>query len=118
MKKIYKHFILITVFVYTVCPIICKADSWSIIRNKDNKPPAISSDVSYINNYDAFYVDKNADDSNKVIYLTFDAGYENGNIEKILDTLKNYNAKGAFFVPYRTAEGSRNKLCARQGQDF
>ena len=24
----------------------------------------------------------------KVIYLTFDAGYENGNVEKILDVLK------------------------------
>ena len=42
--------------------------------------------------------DKNADEKNKVIYLTFDAGYENGNIEKILDTLKQHNAKGAFFI--------------------
>jgi len=30
--------------------------------------------------------------------LTFDAGYENGNIEKILDSLASHNAKGAFFV--------------------
>lgn len=34
----------------------------------------------------------------KVIYLTFDAGYENGNVEKILDALKDHNATGAFFV--------------------
>ena len=34
----------------------------------------------------------------KKIYLTFDAGYENGNVEKILDTLKKNDVKGAFFV--------------------
>jgi peptidoglycan-N-acetylmuramic acid deacetylase len=33
-----------------------------------------------------------------VIYLTFDAGYENGNIARILDTLKSHNAEGAFFI--------------------
>lgn len=36
--------------------------------------------------------------SEKVIYLTFDAGYENGNVEKILDILKKHNAKGCFFI--------------------
>ena len=34
----------------------------------------------------------------KVIYLTFDCGYENGCTEKILDTLKNKNVPAAFFV--------------------
>lgn len=34
----------------------------------------------------------------KVIYLTFDCGYENGCTEKILDTLKDKNVKAAFFV--------------------
>ena len=33
-----------------------------------------------------------------MIYLTFDAGYENGNIEKILDTMKKHNVNGAFFI--------------------
>ena len=33
-----------------------------------------------------------------MLYLTFDAGYENGNVEKILDALKKHNAQGAFFV--------------------
>ena len=33
-----------------------------------------------------------------MIYLTFDAGYENGNISKILDTLKEENVPAAFFV--------------------
>ena len=45
--------------------------------------------------YDAWYL---GDDSEKVLYLTFDCGYENGNTEKILDALKKHNAKGTFFV--------------------
>ena len=34
----------------------------------------------------------------KVLYLTFDAGYENGNVEKIVDILHEKNVPGAFFV--------------------
>ena len=34
----------------------------------------------------------------KIIYLTFDCGYENGCTEKILDTLKEKNVPAAFFV--------------------
>jgi len=34
----------------------------------------------------------------KVIYLTFDAGYENGNIEKILNVLKEENVAATFFI--------------------
>ena len=34
----------------------------------------------------------------KVIYLTFDCGYENGNTEGILDALKKHNAPATFFV--------------------
>ena len=45
--------------------------------------------------YNAYYV---ADTTDKVIYLTFDAGFENGNTEPILDALKKHNAKGTFFV--------------------
>jgi peptidoglycan/xylan/chitin deacetylase (PgdA/CDA1 family) len=33
-----------------------------------------------------------------VIYLTFDAGYENGNVEKNLDVLKEEGIKGSFFI--------------------
>jgi peptidoglycan-N-acetylmuramic acid deacetylase len=37
-------------------------------------------------------------DGDKVIYLTFDAGYENGNVAKILDVLKEKEVSAAFFV--------------------
>ena len=34
----------------------------------------------------------------KVLYLTFDAGYENGNVAKVVDTLQKEKVNGAFFV--------------------
>ena len=37
------------------------------------------------------------DPGEKVIYLTFDAGYENGNTAKILDALKKHGVHAAFF---------------------
>ena len=45
--------------------------------------------------YDAYYRD-NTDE--KVLYLTFDAGYENGNTETILDALKKHHVSATFFV--------------------
>ena len=45
--------------------------------------------------YDAFYAQ---DTDEKVLYLTFDAGYENGNTEPILDALKKHNVSATFFV--------------------
>ena len=45
--------------------------------------------------YDTYYIGSKEE---KVIYLTFDCGYENGNTEAILDALKKHNAPGTFFV--------------------
>ena len=45
--------------------------------------------------YDAYYAE---DTEEKVLYLTFDAGYENGNTAPILDALKKHNVHATFFV--------------------
>ena len=37
-------------------------------------------------------------EGDKTVYLTFDAGYSNENVESILDTLKENNIKAAFFI--------------------
>ncbi|MBE6572817.1 MAG: delta-lactam-biosynthetic de-N-acetylase [Ruminococcaceae bacterium] len=71
--------------------------SWYCMR-KGNEQPILEPQMSFIEKYDGFYLDKRADEKNKVIYLTFDAGYENGNVAKILDTLEKHNAPGAFFI--------------------
>ena len=77
-----------------------KAYSWYCNRNKEHRQPTLDSEMSFIEDYGGYYVDKRYSDNSekKVIYLTFDAGYENGNIERILDVLKEENVKAAFFV--------------------
>ncbi len=70
--------------------------SWYIVRNSDHN--VSDCDHSFqIEQYDAYYADLDAGDD-KVIYLTFDCGYENGYMEQILDILKEYDAKACFFV--------------------
>ena len=74
-----------------------KKVGWGLNLNKEHKTP--SGSLPYagfsLKNSDAYYV---GDTSEKVIYLTFDCGYENGNTESILNTLKKYDIKAIFFV--------------------
>ena len=70
------------------------AQSWYCKRQKDHIRPPLGSDIAYIEDCGGVYL--GADE--KVIYLTFDAGYENGNVERILDTLKKHEVEGAFFI--------------------
>lgn len=75
-------------------------DYWYVKRNAEHKQPKCDPNLAYIENYGGVYVDKNHGDGDaeKVIYLTFDAGYENGNVKKILDTLKDEDVRGSFFI--------------------
>ena len=57
--------------------------------------PVGNATPSELAKYQAAYADETDE---KVIYLTFDAGYENGNLPAILDALKNHQAVGTFFV--------------------
>jgi peptidoglycan-N-acetylmuramic acid deacetylase len=70
------------------------AQSWYCKRQKDHIRPEIESGMAYIKDLDGVYLGKDE----KVIYLTFDAGYENGNVARILDTLKKHDVEGAFFI--------------------
>lgn len=69
--------------------------NWYFNPRNDGKQPDPIKEASFFNKYNAHYVGK---PNEKVLYLTFDAGYESGNTEKILDTLKKHNAPAAFFV--------------------
>lgn len=75
-------------------------NSWYCKRMKDHLRPPLDSPMAYIKELGGYYIDeKVTDDSNdKVVYLTFDAGYENGNVSRVLDTLKEQEVPGAFFV--------------------
>lgn len=76
------------------------AKSWYCVRNKDHRQPLVGPDLSFAESFGAYYIDHKHGDgaSKKVVYLTFDAGYENGNVEKILDVMKEKQVTGAFFV--------------------
>lgn len=72
------------------------AQSWYCKRKKNHIRPTIEPQMSFVTENGGVFLGK--DPEEKVIYLTFDAGYENGNVERILDVLKKHNAPGAFFV--------------------
>ena len=69
--------------------------SWGLSFRETGEPPIGNTDAASLRRYDAVYL---GDTEEKVLYLTFDAGYENGCTAQILDTLKAHNAKAAFFV--------------------
>lgn len=103
MKSRYKMItILMAVLIIMVLPISAKGDvmNWYCKRNKEHKQPIIDQNIRFVEKYDGYYLDHKHDDNcnEKVIYLTFDAGYQNGNIAKILDTLKNEEVSGSFFI--------------------
>ena len=69
--------------------------SWGLSFREEGKPPAANASAAALRQYDAAYI---GDTDENVIYLTFDAGYENGCTAQILDALKAHNAPAAFFV--------------------
>lgn len=68
---------------------------WGLSFQEEGKTPVGNAGGEYLLQYDAYYA---GDAGQKTIYLTFDAGYENGYTPAILDTLKKHNVKAAFFV--------------------
>lgn len=71
------------------------ASDWGLSFSQSGTPPAGNASAEQLAQYGAYYL---GDTDKKVIYLTFDCGYENGNTEAILDALKRHNAPAAFFV--------------------
>ena len=102
-----KKFVILLLFLVATAIILSvsvgateKGCSWYCVHRKDHKQPIVGSDISFIEDYNGCYIDKKHGDNvdEKVVYLTFDAGYENGNIEKVLDALREENVQGAFFI--------------------
>lgn len=74
---------------------IAAAENWGLGGYGDGVKPAGIASAEELEKYDAYFVGEGEE---KVIYLTFDAGYENGNTEPILDALKKHQAPATFFV--------------------
>ena len=62
---------------------------------KEGESPIGNASREELSRYDAYFL---GDTGKRVLYLTFDCGYENGYTNQILDALKKHNAPAAFFV--------------------
>ncbi len=111
-RKLKKHCFCAFVIVAALCLFYCfntgkddyasyalPASAWGLSFQSDYTVPVPNISAEELSNYNAYFYNPNAD---KKIYLTFDCGYENGNTQSILDTLKKHDATATFFVvgPY------------------
>ena len=69
--------------------------SWGLSFRQEGTAPVGNAGVQALRALDAAYL---GDTTRPVIYLTFDAGYENGCTEKILDVLQKHQVPAAFFL--------------------
>ncbi len=79
----------------TETSVLPASDSWGLSFQEEGKPPVANTTASKMKDFDAYYMQET---SEKVLYLTFDCGYENGNTPQILDALKKHQAPATFFV--------------------
>lgn len=75
--------------------LLADAENWGLGFGESGQKPTGNATVDEMKQYNAYYM---AEGDEKVLYLTFDCGYENGNTEPILDALKAHNAPATFFV--------------------
>lgn len=75
--------------------IIKENQNWGLGFSEEGRPPTGNATVDELKEYDAYYL---GDVNQKTIYLTFDAGYENGYTTAILDALKKHEVPVTFFL--------------------
>ena len=76
--------------------ITCSSEgNWGLSFQTDGEPPIANASMEELAKFNAYYAQNTTE---KVLYLTFDAGFENGNTPIILDALKKHSAPATFFV--------------------
>ena len=80
-------------------PAYAQGKCWYIRRNGTDQP-IFDPDQAAVSEYEGYYMDTGLDNDSpeKRIYLSFDFGYENGNVERIANILRDENVPAAFFV--------------------
>lgn len=71
------------------------SENWGLSFQEEGSLPQANATIDELKNYNAYYAENTTE---KKLYLTFDAGYENGNTAAILDALKKHNVPATFFV--------------------
>lgn len=107
MKRKYSLFLFIAITLLlstSICTFAYVSDTKELnwyygAKDSNGIPEAPKESASFLKSFESYYL---GDTSSKVIYLTFDEGYEKGYTASILDTLKELNVPAAFFVvkPY------------------
>ena len=77
-------------FVEAAAPV-----DWGLSFQVEGEAPLGNATKEYLQKFDALYT---GDTKEKTLYITFDAGFENGNTEQILDALKKHEVKAVFFL--------------------
>lgn len=87
---------------------------WGLKKVENSQPEVPERWKEMLKKYDGYYL---GNTNEKVMYLTFDEGYENGYTAKILDVLKKTNTPAAFFVtgPYVKNEPELIKRMVKEG---
>ena len=89
-----KKFLIVLLSLIVLTNLNVNAYGFGFKKNDKHIKPEIGMYESILNKTNSYYVGSDE----KVIYLTFDAGYDNGTLPKILDTLNEKSVKATFFV--------------------
>lgn len=101
MKHNYKHLIILFIFLISTATtaqaqFTNSSLHWGFKKGSNGQPADAGKPLEHLlERYGAYY---KADSDKKVLYLTFDNGYENGYTPQILDVLKKEQVPAAFFV--------------------
>jgi len=100
MKKFLTRWVLCVAALVFISPPWALANgkviNWGVFHEKPGEIPIGEATDEFLGKYEALFHGRSGGE--KVLYLTFDAGYEDGNTEKILNTLKERGVPSAIFV--------------------
>lgn len=95
MKKTATLVLLLFLFTITsLAGVTTNRIEWYFNPAASGARPSGAVEAHFMSEYDAHYIGKDE----KKVYLTFDLGYENENVFKILDTLKEEQVPATFFL--------------------
>lgn len=95
MKKLLLIILAFVLLLALPMTVSAKAYNWYFKSAPDHKQPVVFDNNKMPDKYGALYL---GSPDEKVIYLTFDAGYTSEGLIKILDILKEESVPAAFFI--------------------
>ena len=106
--------VAVTVTISVFAASALETGSWGLSFRQEGMPPIGNAGQDQLARYNAAYIGNTEE---KVLYLTFDAGYENGCTAQILDVLKANEVPAAFFLVGNYIEKNPDlvKRMAREG---